>query len=121
MTAGYQENQSVQNSMGSIKISDDVVKVIAGMTLEGVLGVVRMNSSTTDHSNHKNLTRGIKAELSGNLVTINLQIWVEYGFNIPDVAFQIQTAVKKAVEEMTRLAVNAVNVTVEGVSIVKKT
>ena len=120
MTAGYQEGQSIQNNMGSIKISGDVVRVIAGMTFKNVLGVVGINGNSTDPSDHKSLTRGIKAELSGNLVTIHLQIWVEYGFNIIDVALQIQIAVKETVEEMTGLAVVAVNVTVEGVGVVKE-
>ena len=119
MTAGYQEDQSVQNNMGSIIISDDVVKMIAAMTFKNVLGVIGIKGNSMDHSDHKNLTHGIKTELSGNLVTISLQILVEYGFNIPNVAFQIQTAVKKNVEEMTGLTVVAVNVTVEGVSNVK--
>lgn len=120
MTAGYQENQSVELK-GSIKISGDVVKMIAGMTLNSVLGVVGIRGAASAPSDPKSLTRGIKIELSGNLVTIHLEVWIEYGFNIPNVALQIQNAIKKAVEEMAGLAVSAVNVTVEGVSLVKET
>ena len=121
MTAGYQESQSVQSNMGSIRISGDVIRLIAGITFKDVLGVVGINGNSIAPSDHKNLTHGIKTELAGNLVTISLQIWVEYGFNIPDVALQIQTVVKKTVEEMTGLTVVAVNVTVEGVSFIKET
>ncbi|ACV63394.1 protein of unknown function DUF322 [Desulfofarcimen acetoxidans DSM 771] len=116
MTAGYQVSQPVESKMGSIKISGDVVRVIAGKALEDISGVVGINSSSNPRqSDFKSLTQGIKAELSENLVAITLQVQVEYGYNIPDVAFHIQVAVKRRVEEITGLAVTAVNITVEGV------
>ena len=45
----------------------------------------------------------------------DVSIVVEYGARIPDVAFEIQTKVKKAVETMTGLKVSEVNVNVNGV------
>ena len=42
---------------------------------------------------------------------------MEYGARIPDVAFEIQNRVKKAVETMTGLNVSSVNVHVQGVNI----
>ena len=50
-----------------------------------------------------------------NKVKIDVNIIVEYGTRIPDVAFEIQNRVKKAVENMTGLAVEEVNVHVQGV------
>ena len=45
-----------------------------------------------------------------------MNIIVEYGSRIPDVAFEIQNRVKKAVESMTGLKVEEVNVNVQGVN-----
>ena len=49
-------------------------------------------------------------------VKIDVNIIVEYGSRIPDVAFEIQNRVKKAVESMTGLTVPEVNVHVQGVN-----
>ena len=47
---------------------------------------------------------------------LDVNIIVEYGSRIPDVAFEIQNRVKKAVENMTGLVVEEVNVHVQGVN-----
>ena len=45
---------------------------------------------------------------------------MEYGSRIPDVAYEIQTRVKKSVENMTGLKVSEVNVHVQGVKTEKE-
>ena len=64
----------------------------------------------------KNLTKGIKVEVGEKEAKIDVNIIVEYGTRIPDVAFEIQNRVKNAVEGMTGLKVTAVNVHVQGVN-----
>ena len=54
--------------------------------------------------------------MSGSQAKIDVNIIVEYGSRIPDVAFEIQNRVKKAVESMTGLNVEEVNVHVQGVN-----
>ena len=66
-------------------------------------------------SGKKNLAKGIKVEIDEKNAKIDVNIIVEYGSRIPDVAFEIQTRVKKAVESMTGLKVEEVNVHVQGV------
>lgn len=66
-------------------------------------------------SGKKNLAKGIKVDKNENKVKIDVNIIVEYGTRIPDVAFEIQNRVKKAVENMTGLGVEEVNVHVQGV------
>ena len=63
----------------------------------------------------KNLGKGIKVDANEKSAKIDVNIIVEYGARIPDVAFEIQTRVKKSVETMTGLKVEAVNVHVQGV------
>ena len=67
-------------------------------------------------SGKKNLAKGIKVEENDQEVKIDVNIIVEYGTRIPDIAFDIQNRVKKAVENMTGLKVEEVNVHVQGVN-----
>ena len=66
-------------------------------------------------SGKKNLAKGIKVDVGEKSAKIDVNIIVEYGARIPDVAFEIQTRVKKSVENMTGLKVLEVNVHVQGV------
>ena len=67
-------------------------------------------------SGKKNLSKGIKVEVGEKEAKIDVNIIVEYGIRIPDIAFDIQNKVKKAVENMTGLKVLEVNVHVQGVN-----
>lgn len=104
-----------------VKISNDVVAVIAGVAVSEVAGVANMQSGFASGisevlSGKKNRTKGIKVEVEDNTTKIDVNIIVEYGTRIPDVAFEIQNRVKKAVESMTGLQVEEVNVHVQGVN-----
>lgn len=66
-------------------------------------------------SGKKNYSKGIKVESDEKEVKIDVNIIVEYGSRIPDVAYEIQKRVKKSVENMTGLKVEEVNVHVQGV------
>lgn len=104
-----------------IRIADDVVAVIAGVAVSEVSGVAGMAGGfaggiTEVLSGKKNLAKGIKVEVGEKETKIDVNIIVEYGTRIPDIAFEIQNRVKKAVEAMTGLKVLEVNVHVQGVS-----
>ena len=106
----------------TIKISDDVVAVIAGVAVSEISGVSGMAGGfaggiTEVLSGKKNLAKGIKVEVGEKETKIDVKIIVEYGTRIPDVAYEIQTKVKKAVEVMTGLKVVEVNVHIQGVNI----
>ncbi len=114
------EEVITENSDG-IKISTDVVSVIAGVAVSEVPGVFSMAGSLAGGisevlSGKKNFSKGIKVEITEKEAKIDINIIVEYGIRIPDVAFQIQTKVKKAVEKMTGLNVSTINVNVQGVN-----
>ena len=104
-----------------IEISGDVIAVIAGVAVSEVQGVASMSGGfaggiTEVLSGKKNLAKGIKVDKTDDAVKIDVNIIVEYGSRIPDVAFEIQNRVKKAVESMTGLKVLDVNVHVQGVN-----
>lgn len=103
-----------------VEISEEVVAVIAGVAVSDVQGVAGMAKGfaggiTEALSGKKNLAKGIKVEVAGKETKIDVNIIVEYGSRIPDVAFEIQSRIKKSVKEMTGLDVVAVNVHVQGV------
>lgn len=105
----------------NIKIADDVVAVIAGVAVSEVPGVAEMSGGFAGGisevlSGKKNLSKGIKVETGEKETKIDVNIIVEYGIRIPDVAFEIQNKVKAAVESMTGLKVVEVNVHIQGVS-----
>ena len=108
------------NEETGIKIADDVVAVIAGKAASEVSGVFGMAGGfaggITEVFGKKNFSKGIKVDVEEKSVKIDVNIIVEYGARIPDVAFEIQNRVKKAVESMTGLTVPEVNVHVQGVN-----
>ena len=113
------ENQEGETS--SIQIADDVVAVIAGKAVSEAPGVYAMAGGFAGGisevlSGKKNLSKGIKVEVGEKETKIDVNIIVEYGSRIPDVAFDIQNRVKTAVEGMTGLKVVGVNVHVQGVN-----
>ena len=114
-------DDEIKTENDGIKISDDVVAVIAGVAVSEVAGVAGMAGGFAGgisevFSGKKNLAKGIKADINENKAKIDVNIIVEYGSRIPDVAFEIQNRVKKAVESMTGLKVEEVNVHVQGVN-----
>ena len=104
----------------TIKIANEAVATYAGIAVSEVSGVYGMaggfaSGITETISGKKNLSKGIKVEVGEKDAKIDVNIIVEYGARIPEVAFEIQTRVKKAVENMTGLKVLEVNVHVQGV------
>ena len=115
------EEIAISTETNEIKIANDVVAVIAGVAVSEVPGVSEMAGGfaggiTEVLSGKKNLAKGIKVEVGEKDAKIDVNIIVEYGVRIPDVAFEIQNRVKKAVETMTGLKVLEVNVHVQGVN-----
>ena len=104
-----------------IRIADEVVAVIAGKAVSEIQGVYEMSGGFAGGisevlSGKKNLSKGIKVTVTEKIAKIDVNIIVEYGVRIPEIAYEIQTKVKKAVETMTGLKVTEVNVHVQGVN-----
>lgn len=111
---------AVSTEQESIQISNEVIAVIAGVAVSEVPGVANTVGGFAGGisevlSGKKNMAKGIKVDKNEGKVKIDVNIIVEYGTRIPDVAFEIQNRVKKAVENMTGMNVTEVNVHVQGV------
>ncbi|MBX6394933.1 MAG: Asp23/Gls24 family envelope stress response protein [Alicyclobacillaceae bacterium] len=106
--------------MGSIRIANEVIEVIAGLAATEVPGVAGMSGGVVggiaELLGRKNLSKGVKVEVGQKQCAVDVSIVAEYGARIPEVAGAIQENVKRAIESMTGLEVVEVNVHVLGVA-----
>ena len=105
---------------GRISINNNVIAVIAHETARKVPGVVELQGSLADDlagmMGKKSKDKGIRVgKENEELLSIDLNVVLEFGVRIPDVCVQLQAAVKEAVEEMTGQQVFGVNVVVQGI------
>ena len=111
-----------ENPDGSVSFATGVVETIAGLAAQEVEGVASMASVSTGladmftRKSTRNLTKGVRVDIDGGTVAVDVTIVVEYGSPIPDVARSIQENVKKAIETMSGLDVRNVDVHVQAVS-----
>ena len=108
--------ENTEGETSNIQIADDVVAIIAGKAVSDAMAGGFAGGISEVLSGKKNLSKGIKVDVGEKETKIDVNIIVEYGSRIPDVAFDIQNRVKTAVEGMTGLKVVAVNVHVQGVN-----
>lgn len=106
-------------TLGSVRVADDVVSIIAGLAATEVSGIAGMSGGIAggiaEILGRKNFAKGVKVEVGEKEAAVDLYIIVKYGVRIPDVALQAQENVKQAIETMTGLSVVEVNVHVQGV------
>ena len=121
-----EENRSIhklyeKDKIGEVQIADEVVAIIAGLAATEVKGVASMYGNITNELvaklGMKNLSKGVKIEVSDGKVSVDLAINMEYGYNIPEVTGAVQDRVKNAIETMTGLSVEDVNIRVAGVNL----
>ena len=123
MSKDLNEEKNVNTNLdadGHVTISDEVVATIASIaakSTEGVYGMVNtITGGFAEFLGMKNLSKGVKVQITDRDVKIDMSVIVEYGVKIPDVAWEIQDKVKSEVEAMTGLNVAAVNVSIDGVN-----
>lgn len=108
-----------RSELGEIRIANEVVAVIAGLAATDIDGVAGMSGGIAggiaEMLGRKNLSKGVKVEVGESQAAVDLYVVVQYGIRIPDIAWQIQESVKRAIETMTGLEVVEVNVHVQGV------
>lgn len=110
---------------GTVKISDEVVAIIAGLAAAEVKGVAGMSGGLVggiaEFVGKKSPAKGVKVEVGDKEAAIDVYVIVEFGVRIPEVAHEIQRSTKKAIESMTGLTVVEVNVHIQGVSFPSET
>lgn len=110
--------------IGEVQIADEVVTIIAGLAATEVDGVASMAGNITNELvsklGMKNLSKGVKVEVTEEHVSVNMALNLKYGYSIPDVCEKVQEKVKSAIENMTGLTVLDVNIKIAGVSMEEK-
>ncbi|MER5886344.1 Asp23/Gls24 family envelope stress response protein [Streptomyces sp. NPDC001941] len=111
---------------GRTTIADGVVEKIAGLAARDVVGVHAMGSGLSRTfgavrdrvpGGKPSVTRGVKAEVGEVQTALDLEIVVDYGVSIADVARAVRENVVTAVERMTGLEVVEVNIAVSDVKL----
>ncbi|MFI9170390.1 Asp23/Gls24 family envelope stress response protein [Streptomyces lincolnensis] len=109
---------------GKTTIADGVVEKIAGIAAREVPGINALGGGFTRTmgamrdrvpGGHASAGRGVKVEVGEKQTAIDLQLVVEYGTSISDVAADVRENVIAAVERMTGLEVVEVNIAVNDV------
>ena len=108
-----------EDNLGEVNIADEVVTIIAGLAATEVEGVGSMAGNITNELvsrlGKKNMAKGVKVDVIDNCVTVDVAINIAYGYAIPDISAKVQDKIKTAIETMTGLEVNAVNVRIVSV------
>jgi uncharacterized alkaline shock family protein YloU len=105
---------NISESWGEIKISNEVVVTISSMAASNIEGVQSAGGKSF-FGGKRDIERGITANVEGNQAVITVEIKIDFGKNIYDTVRKLQKQIKDAVEQMTGLDVEQVNVTVKGV------
>ena len=120
------ENIKDGSTLGIVKISDEVVSIIAGIAAEEIQGIIEIQQGVSNNISQilkgKKSTNGksVKVSLEEDKATIEITVAVEYGVKIPEIVASVQENVKKTVEAMTGLKVAAINVNVQNIYVPKK-
>ena len=109
-----------KDKIGEVQIADEVVAIIAGLAATEEDGVDSMAGHITNELvgklGMKNLSRGVKIDVTEEHVCVDLSLYLKYGYNIPEVSAKVQDRVKNAIENMTGLTVLEVNIKIAGVN-----
>ena len=113
-----------KKELGEVRIASDVVAAIAALAATEIDGVYSMAGNITNELvgklGMKNLSKGVKVEVTEEHVSVNMALNLKYGYSIPDVCEKVQEKVKNAIENMTGLMVLDVNIKIAGVSMEEK-
>ncbi|MFD9380391.1 Asp23/Gls24 family envelope stress response protein [Streptomyces sp. NPDC059999] len=121
---GHTGSGTAPETRGRTSIADSVVEKIAGMATREVPGIHGLGSgmartlgAVTDKvpGGKPSVSRGVKVEVGERQAAVDLDVVVEYGVAIVDIAGEVRNSVITAVERMTGLEVVEVNITVDDV------
>lgn len=111
-------------NMGQVQIADEVVAIIVGLAATEVEGVASMAGNITNELvsklGKKSLSKGIRVKVEDGIVNVNVALNIAYGYSVPKTCKKVQEKVKAAIENMTGLEVEKVDIQIANVSISKE-
>lgn len=114
------EEKSEDAGLGSVRIHNNVIAVIAHEAAARVPGVVELSGTLVDELvdmiGKRTRDRGVRVAVeSENTIIVELTAVLEYGVYIPEVCGKLQLEVRKSIEELTGKRVQAVNISVQSI------
>ena len=114
------EEKSDDAGLGTVRIHNNVIAVIAHEAAGRVPGVVELSGTLVDELvdiiGKRTRDRGVRVAVeSENTIVVELTAVLEYGVYIPEVCGKLQLEVRKSIEELTGKQVQAVNITVQSI------
>lgn len=122
---GKEEVQSsytvtINEGMGQVQISNEVITIIAGLAATEVKGVASMAGNITkelvSRLGVKNLSKGVKVNVADGTASVDLTLNLDYGYSVVKTSQKVQEKVKAAIENMTGLTVENVNIKIANVT-----
>ena len=108
-----------EDKSGTVHVAGEVVAIIARLAATEVDGLSSLTGNITNELvsklGMKNLSKGVKVEVTDDSVEVNLSLNIAYGYSIPEVSGRVQERVKAAIENMTGLQVLEVNIRIASV------
>ena len=107
--------------MGEVRIADSVVAniaVLAAKETEGVFDTV--NNAANEIMTKvgmKSAAKGVRVAIVDGVVSVDLALIMQYGYNIPSTCKSVSEKVKNSIENMTGLTVDDVNIRIAGVNV----
>lgn len=124
--------QTIKTDLGEINIAIETIGSIVNLNLADVKGVIGsrktivkeitdMLRGNTSKDELDESSRNIKVEIKGNKPSINLYVVIKYGVRIPDIAWDIQSRIKKDLAKKLNSDIDEINIHVQGIQFPKKT
>lgn len=120
-----ERNKNLETEFGTTRIDDVVVSKIAGIAAREVSGVAAlggggarmMGSIRESFGASEDVRQGVSVEVANGTASIDIAIIAEYGVAIHELAEAIRRNIMNAVERMTGLSVDRVDVVVHDVKL----
>ncbi len=113
------EQKKMSETIGSLKISQEVIATIASVAtkeIDGVAGMAACPANLKKFLVKSPSAKSINIALNDDIAVIDVYVNLKYGARIPEVSESIQKSVKEAVQNMTGIVVSKVNVFVSGIT-----
>ena len=110
----------LNENLGTVKISEEVIADITAVAVSEVDGVLGICDQKGGIFGIKASAKGVKADIREGIVDIDVDIVVSFGVKMQDVSMELQSKIKKAVESMTGLVASKINVCIKGIEFPKE-
>ena len=109
----------IQNQLGNIDISNDVIATVVGGAATEIFGIKnQIRDNLNEILRRDNYSKGVVVRQQEDGVAIDVYIIAGYGTKISEVCRNVQSKVKYNLESMLGVKAESVNVIVQGVRVI---